>query len=102
MRIIDLDGTRWREVMDFYRAILPAIGAPRWHGESVNALVDSMIWGRINAVDPPYKVRIRGTARMPKTVLNEVEQAEQIVRRQRRDHLRWHKKDVEVELILMP
>ncbi len=45
MRIIELDGTKWREVMDFYRAILPAIAAPR---------------------------------------------------------LRWHKRDVEVELILMP
>ena len=52
MRIIELDATKWKTYDDFYNAPLPSIGAPKWHGQNLNALVDSMIWGGINAVDP--------------------------------------------------
>lgn len=47
MRIIELDGGRWLTVLDFYGALLSALGAPSWHGSSIASLVDSMIWGPI-------------------------------------------------------
>lgn len=45
MRIIDLNAENWKSILDFYDALLPALGAPAWHGHSVNAIIDSMIWG---------------------------------------------------------
>ena len=73
MRIIELDATKWKTYDDFYNAPLPSIGAPKWHGQNLNALVDSMIWGGINAVDPPYTIRILGAATLPQDIRDHVE-----------------------------
>ena len=66
MQIIQLDASKWKTVLDFCRAILSAIGAPERHGKSLDAFIDSMVWGGINAVEPPYTVRISGTAMLPR------------------------------------
>ena len=58
MRIIELDASGWSTSGDFVSALKIAIGAPDWHGSSVNAFVDSMGTGGINAVEPPYIVRV--------------------------------------------
>lgn len=58
MRIIELDASGWNTSNDFVSALKIAIGAPDWHGSSVNAFVDSMGTGGINAVEPPYVVRV--------------------------------------------
>ena len=58
MRKIDRDAASWMTPLHFYAALLPALGAPEWHGNSVPAIVDSMIGGEINAVEPPYIVSI--------------------------------------------
>ena len=58
MRQIDLNAETWQSPADFYAALLPALGAPEWYGDSIAAITDSMIGGEINAVDPPYVVRI--------------------------------------------
>ncbi|MBC9884143.1 barstar family protein, partial [Bradyrhizobium sp. INPA01-394B] len=42
---------RWR---DFYDALLAALGAPEGHGRNLNALIDSMVWAGMNAVEAPY------------------------------------------------
>jgi RNAse (barnase) inhibitor barstar len=60
MRWIELDGGSWTTALDFYTALLGALGAPKGHGRNINALIDSMIWGGMNAVEPPYTIRIRG------------------------------------------
>jgi RNAse (barnase) inhibitor barstar len=75
MRMIELDGREWRTVEDFYRALLAALGAPSWHGGNVNALVDSMIWGGINAVEPPYTVRILNARQLPQDIREEIDLA---------------------------
>jgi RNAse (barnase) inhibitor barstar len=81
MRDIELDATNWTTVQDFYNALLTKIGAPERHGRNINALVDSMIWGGVNSVDPPYRVRIRGVAQLPKNVRDHVELAKSTLRR---------------------
>jgi hypothetical protein len=53
MRIIEIDGSDRQSVKDFLTALRAAIGAPDWHGWSVNAFIDSMIWGGINQIEPP-------------------------------------------------
>jgi RNAse (barnase) inhibitor barstar len=73
MREIDLDAKNWKTVSDFYAALLPELGAPEWHGENVNALIDSMIWGGINEIEPPYRIVIRNAGHLPKDVATEID-----------------------------
>lgn len=102
MRYIELNSTNWKTKLDFYRDILAALGAPKWHGESIDCMIDSMVWGGINTVHPPYIVRIRGMNRLPEAIRQTIETLDKEIAKQRADHLRWHKKDVEVEFELLP
>lgn len=68
MTIIKLDASGWLKDSDPYRALLEAINAPSWHGCSVDALIDSMIWGGINGVEPPYVVQIVNLTLVPTQV----------------------------------
>jgi len=61
VRQIVLDASAWTTIVDFYDALLPALGAPAWHGRNFNALSDSMIAGGINRVEPPYAIRMINT-----------------------------------------
>ena len=63
MRTIELDASKWKQEQDFYDAFFPAVGAPDWHGPNLDALDESLRDGDINQVNPPYRVRIVGTAR---------------------------------------
>jgi len=60
MKIIELDASRWPTALDFYDALLAGLGAPDWHGISVDAFIDSIIYGNINSVEPPYKIAVTG------------------------------------------
>jgi hypothetical protein len=72
VRLIRLDASGWHSVLDYYEALLAALGAPRGHGRSVNALIDSMVYGGINAVEPPYRVVISNHADLPNEVRQEI------------------------------
>jgi RNAse (barnase) inhibitor barstar len=98
MQIIELDATKWKTVDDFYDALLASIGAPEWHGRNLNALLDSMIWGGINALKPPYTIKIWGLANLPKDVRNEVEMAKQDLAHGRMDYRSRRGGDVEVTM----
>lgn len=62
MRIIELDASGLRDVLDFTRALCALLGSPGWHGQSIDAFIDSMVWGGIDKAEPPYMVRIVNTA----------------------------------------
>lgn len=102
MRIIELDATHWKSTIDFYHAVLAAIGAPQGHGLSPDALVDSMVWGGMNAVDPPYTVRIYGTSALPADVQDDLEEAKQLLAKGRKFYQRSRGSDVEVAIELAP
>jgi len=102
MRTIDLDATLWSTVDDFYRALLSAIGAPEWHGHNLNALVDSMIWGGINAVEPPYEVKIFGTSNLPEETRTEIELAERALAGARDEFLMRNRREVDVYFSIAP
>ncbi len=53
---VSLNGSGWRDVQDFYDALFSALESPQWHGQSPDALVDSIVWGGINGRKPPYCV----------------------------------------------
>jgi hypothetical protein len=102
MRTIELDATKWKTVFDFYHALLASIGAPARHGESPDALVDSMIWGGINAVEPPYTVRISGLSATPKVVHDHVELVRGMLVEGRIYRKRHYGDDVEVSVVNGP
>ena len=62
MKEVILDAAGWTTTEDFYVAYLAAVGAPVWHGYNFDALWDSLSGGDINEVNPPFRVRIVGTA----------------------------------------
>jgi hypothetical protein len=72
LRIIELDAAHWTTALDFYGALRTALGAPEGHGWSIDAFIDSMIWGGINRLEPPYTIRVRGIARSSKDVVDAV------------------------------
>ena len=72
VKLIRLDAQMWREPLEFYNALLQSLGAPEWHGRNVNALIDSMIYGGINKVEPPYRIAIAGTHAVPGIVSEEI------------------------------
>lgn len=102
MRTIELDAAKWKTVLDFYRALLASIGAPEWHGKSTNALIDSMIWGGINAVEPPYTVQISGLSAAPQEIRDEVELVSDMLVEHRIYRKRHDRGDVEVSIVIAP
>ena len=102
MRIIELDATRWRTALDLYDDLLPALGSPEWHGRNINALIDSMIWGGINAVEPPYVVVALNAANLSKDAREEIELLRAALIEAREEFHRRNGHDVEVELKIQP
>jgi hypothetical protein len=96
MRAIELDAKNWRTWQDLYDALLAALGAPEWHGRSLNALVDSMVWGGINAVEAPYKIRISGTEKLSKAMLAEIDEVTQALARACAERRALGRGDVEI------
>jgi hypothetical protein len=61
MRIVELHAGTWRTAADVIDAIKVAIGAPKWHGSGIDALLDSMIYhDNINALKSPYTLAVTG------------------------------------------
>jgi RNAse (barnase) inhibitor barstar len=66
--IIEVDGREWLTREDFYRGLLSALGAPPWHGPTLDALRDSLRGGDINRVNPPMQITIIRTLSLPSEV----------------------------------
>lgn len=98
MRIIELDASGWKTPLDFINALKLAIGAPEWHGTSVNAFVDSMVTGDINAIEPPYVVRIANAAGLPEDVLELISAISSAVKHRRLENRTRTGEDTEVNL----
>ena len=98
--IIVLDASGWAMPNDFYEALLPKLGAPLWHGHNVNALVESMIYGGINSLEPPYIVKIIGLASAPVRVRQEVGWTRDDVERHLKEFRNAHGHDVGVTFVV--
>lgn len=64
MDLIEPEGEAWTSANEFYTSYLAAVEAPEWHGRNLDALWDSLTAGGINQRNPPFRIRISGTARM--------------------------------------
>jgi hypothetical protein len=101
MRFLDLDASGWRTSDDFYDALRKALGSPKGHGAGGEAFKDSMVWGGMNEVEPPYTVRISGTANLApdiRAAVDEVIDSVKEGRSWRRDN-RGEDIDVNVEVV---
>jgi hypothetical protein len=98
MRVIELDARNWTSALDFYDALLGATGAPALAARNVNALMEFMIWGGMNTIEPPYLVRIKHVKGSPKDVTNEIELVQQTLVMARTQYQVQHGSDVNVSL----
>jgi RNAse (barnase) inhibitor barstar len=102
MRTIELDASPWRTAANIYNALLPALGAPDWHGRNLNAVIDSAIWGEINGVEPPYTIHIRGEAKASAVVRQELEVIKRCFAESKMEFRATRDKDVGFELEILP
>ena len=59
-----MDAAAWKSDDDFYASFFEVVGAPDWHGRNFNALRDSIVAGRINKIEVPYRVVLRNYAKI--------------------------------------
>nr|WP_281422825.1 barstar family protein [Sphingomonas yunnanensis] len=59
-----MDARGWDSRENMWRALLDALGTPEWHGDSLDALYDSLVSG-LNRVRPPLVVELVGAAGCP-------------------------------------
>jgi RNAse (barnase) inhibitor barstar len=85
MQEIQLDGTAWNTEDDFFTAFLSAVRTPDWHGHNLDALNDSIGAGDINEVNPPFLVKIRGSASMKPEAKQMVERFQQLIQDLKRE-----------------
>jgi hypothetical protein len=72
MQRIVLDAAEWKTFGNFLIALTRALGAPDWHGASVDAFIDSMVIGDINRLEPPYTIVLQSLRRTPPDLQREV------------------------------
>ena len=60
---IALDAAAWRDFRDIYAAMMPALGAPEWHGPNLDAVYDALVAGHYRALAIPRPDPSDGRAR---------------------------------------
>ena len=102
MRIIELDARPWNTVLDFCDALCSTLGSPEWHGRGIDAFIDSMIWGGIDEVEPPYTVRIRSVSALPEEVRVWIEDLAHCIAEAREEYRIRNGRDIEVQFEFVP
>ena len=102
MQIIELDAKDWKSFRDYLGALKAALGSPDWHGNNIDAFLDSMIWGGINKVNPPYTVKICNTSGLPKEIIEEIELLSRSLMDARAESKIRRGQDVDVKLEIIP
>lgn len=99
MRIVQLDASGWKTVLDFLTALKKALNAPEWCGSSVDAINELMIWGLVaETPQPPYVVQISGTAKAPKDVQDYIALTADCVREAREEKKARDGEDLDVSI----
>jgi len=98
MRLIQLDAKGWKSQLDFIPSLTRALGSCEGHGMSPDAFVDSMIWGGMNSVEPPYTVQISNFNGASKEVADYVSLIISAIREGRHDRFQRRGEDIEVSI----
>jgi hypothetical protein len=65
MKTIEIDATRCANPKAFARLLHEAIHAIPGHGSSIEAFVDSMVFGTMSELSPPYMIVVTGDLKPP-------------------------------------
>jgi hypothetical protein len=98
MRLIELDAKGWKSQLDFLQSLTRALGSCEGHGTSPDAFVNSMIWGGMNSVEPPYSVQISNLNAAPKEVVDYISQMISAIR-EGRQRFQRHGADIEISIL---
>ena len=98
MHDIELDASSWKTAQDFRLALKAAMGAPEWHGDIVGAFLDSIFGGGMNALKPPYVIKIVNTGELAPEVIQMVHDFSSAIAETRARRLARIGEDVEVRL----
>jgi hypothetical protein len=98
MRLIELDAKGWESPLDFLQSLASALGSCKGHGMSPAAFVDSMVWGGMNSIEPPYTVQIKNIDRAPNDVAEYVSLMISVISKARRERLHTRGDDIEVSI----
>ncbi|MFO1087427.1 MAG: hypothetical protein U1E21_22955 [Reyranellaceae bacterium] len=101
MRIVEIDASDWTNPSDLAQALKEALGSCEGHGSSPDAFVDSMIYGGMNCVEPPYKVKIVGSENAPSDVRAYITLLAEVIRDARAWKLTHYGTDTEVSIELV-
>jgi hypothetical protein len=100
MRTIEMDGAAYPTVKAFCAGLQEEIRALPGHGNSIEAFVDSMIWGNgLSTLAPPYLIRVRGL-KPGGPVAEFVKDLSHALGYARTEHRTRRAEDVEVTLLL--
>jgi RNAse (barnase) inhibitor barstar len=100
VQVIQLDASAWETPLDFILALKDSLGSPEAHGSSPDAFVDSMIWGGMNQVEPPYLIRIVQTGKVPDQVKNYIRLMASVVQEAREERCSKGKGDIDVTILV--
>jgi hypothetical protein len=100
-RIIEIDASQWKTVIDFLTALRTAVGSPHQHGWSPDAFIDSMIWGGINELEAPYAIHIVGSDQAPQEVRDYIDLMVSVLAEARRWKLENRGEDTDVSLSVL-
>lgn len=67
VRVIRLDASQWAQPSDVDQALKAALGSPEGHGNGPDAWIDSMLYGRMNEIDAPFRIEIDGAGKLDET-----------------------------------
>ena len=65
MKTVEIDATRCANPKAFARLLQEAIQAIPGHGSSIEAFVDSMVFGTMSELSPPYTIVVTGDLKLP-------------------------------------
>ena len=99
MKIIEIDGSGWSERLDFFDALRTALGACPGHGWGFAAFEDSVFYGGMLEVEPPFTVIVRNC---PHTFRTDVETMAQGWYEQRQWKKENYGEDVDPTIVVEP
>ncbi len=102
MRVIELQGSELNSVSDFYGALIRALGGPASHARNINAFLEFIVWNETKPIDSPYVIKVLGTNKLPKEILDETSFMQQAIIDARAESLARRGYDVEVYFELAP
>lgn len=98
MRTIEVNAENWKTILDFYHAIYAAIDAPKDASCNINALMDYMVWGDMGAMEPPYAIKIYGTARLSAQIVDGIVAVRDFLIESRNEYQKRKGRDVDVTM----